>query len=206
MARINEYPTDTNVSGSEITVVYDTDGATKNVPLQAIANLAQNLAIANIQGLEAALNDRVTDAELTAVLTAYVQAANLTVASITDAPNLWLPMFSPVLAVDLDPVQNTLTDGATIAWDMNLGRTATVTLGGNRTLANPTNIPGFGTTAVLRVVQDATGGRTLAFGTNYRWVGGVPTVNTTANSVSIISFFSDGVLMYGSLSKGWAAS
>lgn len=62
----------------------------------------------------------------------------------------------------------TLTDAATVAWNMALGNNALVVLGGNRTLGNPTNaIPLFG--FVLKVT--ATGStRTLALGAN--WVKG----------------------------------
>jgi len=64
--------------------------------------------------------------------------------------------------------QQTLSDGATINWDLSLAQNAVVTLGGNRTLANPTNQIAGGVYTLL-VKQDATGGRTLAFGTAYKW-------------------------------------
>jgi hypothetical protein len=77
----------------------------------------------------------------------------------------------------------TLTDGATINWDWNSGTVATVTLAGNRTLAAPTNIK-IGVIAILLVKQDATGGRTLNFTTNYNVAGNVnPTLTSTANAI-----------------------
>lgn len=54
----------------------------------------------------------------------------------------------------------TLTDAATIATDAALSNTFRVTLGGNRTLGNPTN-PTDGQLVRWEITQDATGGRTL---------------------------------------------
>ncbi len=62
----------------------------------------------------------------------------------------------------------TLTDAATVAVDMATGFDFTVTLGGNRTLGNPTNVK-VGQRGRIRVVQDGTGSRTLAFGGNYEF-------------------------------------
>ncbi|OYW56776.1 MAG: hypothetical protein B7Z29_01800 [Hyphomicrobium sp. 12-62-95] len=76
-----------------------------------------------------------------------------------------------------------LTDAATIAWDMATAFDLRVTLAGNRTLANPTNVV-IGKKGRLRVIQDATGGRTLSFGSAYSFVGkAAPTLTTTANAV-----------------------
>lgn len=82
-----------------------------------------------------------------------------------------------------------LTDGATINWDMANGWNASVTLGGNRTLANPTN-PIVGRSGAIKVTQDATGSRTLSFGSNWDAAGGtMPTLSTTANAVDYIFYF-----------------
>lgn len=93
--------------------------------------------------------------------------------------------------------EKTLADAANISWDARLNQTAEVTLAGNRTLDNPTNMDA-GATYILVVKQDATGGRTLAFGTAYKWPGGTaPTLTAAANAVDIITFYSDGTNMYG---------
>jgi hypothetical protein len=65
----------------------------------------------------------------------------------------------------------TLTDAATIAWDMATGIDFTVTLGGNRTLGNPTNTV-VGRRGRIRVVQDGTGSRTLTKSSNHKTAGG----------------------------------
>jgi hypothetical protein len=82
----------------------------------------------------------------------------------------------------------TLTDGATITPDFDANQNFTVTLGGNRTLANPTNVDA-GQTGSIFVVQDATGGRTLSFGANWKFAGGTaPTLSTGANAVDRIDY------------------
>lgn len=84
-----------------------------------------------------------------------------------------------------DTTNVTLTDAATIAIDVSLGVNFQVTLGGNRTLGNPTNATA--TKEVwLAVKQDATGGRTLAFGSDWIATDATTTVNSAANAVSII--------------------
>lgn len=94
-------------------------------------------------------------------------------------------------------LSQTLTDGATISWDTSLGRVATVTLGGARTLAAPTNLK-VGT-YILNVLQDATGSRTITWNSVFKWTGGVaPSLTTTANARDVFSFFSDGTNLYGS--------
>ena len=86
-----------------------------------------------------------------------------------------------------------LTDAASIATDASLSNTFTVTLGGNRTLANPTNLTN-GAIYTWRVRQDGTGSRTLAYGSKFKWPGGAaPVLTTTASATDFISgqYFSD---------------
>jgi hypothetical protein len=85
-----------------------------------------------------------------------------------------------------------LTDGATITPDFAVANNFSVTLGGNRTLANPTNVV-VGQSGVIKITQDGTGSRTLAFGSSWDWQGGVaPTLTTTANAVDILVYYVDG--------------
>lgn len=98
----------------------------------------------------------------------------------------------------------TLTDGATINWDLRYEQVAEVTLAGNRTLANPTNGEAGGT-YLLVVRQDATGSRTLNFGANYRFPGGtVPTMTSTANAVDVLTFVYDGTYMLGAAQQDFS--
>ena len=82
-----------------------------------------------------------------------------------------------------------LTDGATITPDFSLANNYSVTLGGNRTLENPTNIVA-GQSGVITVTQDGTGSRTLAFGSYYKFAAGVaPSLTTAASSVDDLAYF-----------------
>jgi hypothetical protein len=79
-----------------------------------------------------------------------------------------------------------LTDGATIAVDASLSNNFRVTLAGNRTLANPTNLTD-GMVLNFRIKQDGTGSRTLAYGSKYKFPSGAPTLSTSASAVDLIS-------------------
>ena len=82
----------------------------------------------------------------------------------------------------------TLTDGATITPDFGANQNFTVTLGGNRALANPSNMV-VGQTGSIFIVQDGTGSRTLSYGTSYDFAGGTaPTLTTTASAVDRIDY------------------
>ncbi len=99
-----------------------------------------------------------------------------------------------------------LTDAASIATDASLSNTFTVTLGGNRTLANPTNMAN-GAIYTWRVRQDGTGSRTLAYGSKFKWAGGTaPTLTTTASATDFISgqYFSDTDTLLCVAQKGFA--
>jgi hypothetical protein len=82
-----------------------------------------------------------------------------------------------------------LTDGATITANFAVSNNFSVTLGGNRTLANPTNQTA-GQSGAIVVTQDGTGSRTLAYGSNWKFAGGTaPTLTTTANAVDILAYY-----------------
>ena len=85
-----------------------------------------------------------------------------------------------------------LTDGANISTDASLGNIFTVTLGGNRTLDNPTNSTD-GQRIIYKFKQDGTGSRTITFGSNFRGSTDValPTLTTTAAYVDYIAFIYD---------------
>lgn len=81
-----------------------------------------------------------------------------------------------------------LTDGATITADLSLSNNYSVTLGGNRTMANPTNAVA-GQSGSMFISQDATGSRTLAWGSNWDWANGTaPTLSTAANAIDRVDY------------------
>lgn len=90
-----------------------------------------------------------------------------------------------------DTVIQTLTDGATITFNLDNGLSASVTLGGNRILlvTNQHQNSVF----FLKVIQDATGSRTMTWPANFKWPSGTaPTLTTTAAHYDTITGWYDG--------------
>jgi len=86
----------------------------------------------------------------------------------------------------------TLADGALITPNFSNGNNFVVTLGGNRTLVNPTGVT-TGQSGVIIVKQDGTGSRTLGIQSHYHFTGGTaPTFTTTANAVDVIGYVAYG--------------
>jgi hypothetical protein len=107
------------------------------------------------------------------------------------------PTFSGTVTFNANISNQTLTDGTTINWDVSQGAVASVTLGGNRTMAAPTNLK-VGT-YILHVYQDGSGGRNLTWNSIFKWPAGiVPTLTQTAGRHDMFSFVSDGTNLYGS--------
>lgn len=81
--------------------------------------------------------------------------------------------------------------GTSFNIDWNNGNHQKITLTGNVTLTF-TNPSGIGM-RTLKIVQDATGSRTITWPTIVKWAGGVaPTITTTANGYDMIAFRFDG--------------
>lgn len=81
-----------------------------------------------------------------------------------------------------------LSDGANISVNLAANNHFSVTLAGNRTLDNPTNIVA-GTSGSFFITQDGTGSRTLSYGSQYDFAGGTaPTLTTTAAAVDRIDY------------------
>ena len=85
----------------------------------------------------------------------------------------------------------TLIDDTSITWDLSKGQAAIITLGGARAIANPTNIVAGGSYKLI-VKQDATGSRTLTYGTYFKFPGAItPVLTTNASGVDMIEFFAE---------------
>ena len=77
---------------------------------------------------------------------------------------------------------------ATITLDFSTANNFSTTLTGGTTLANPTNMTP-GQSGVIYLTQDATGGRTVAYGANWDFPGGTaPTASTAANAVDVLVY------------------
>jgi hypothetical protein len=84
-----------------------------------------------------------------------------------------------------------LTDAATIAVDAALSNNFYVTLGGNRTIGNPTNLTD-GMIINLVIKQDGTGSRTGTFASKWDFgLAGAPTLSTGASKIDFVSAYYD---------------
>jgi len=82
-----------------------------------------------------------------------------------------------------------LTDSATISVNFASSNNFSVTLGGNRTLGNPSNVVA-GQSGFIAVTQDGTGSRTLSYSSNWDFASGSPpTLTTTAGATDIIAYY-----------------
>ena len=85
-------------------------------------------------------------------------------------------------------VPTALSDASTVATDMSTGFNFSVTLGGNRTLGNPTNTK-VGQSGCYYISQDGTGSRTLAYGSSWKFAGGTaPVLTTTASALDVLCY------------------
>lgn len=107
-------------------------------------------------------------------------------------PKAWLCSVSgtPGTWISEGAVLFVLTDAATIATDVNTGTYFTVILGGNRTMGVPSNPPTTGQRITHTIIQDGTGGRTLAWNAVFKnaWSD----TGNTLNKRSSISHIYDG--------------
>jgi hypothetical protein len=101
---------------------------------------------------------------------------------------------------------NALTSSTTITVDANLAPAHKVTLDTNTAFVI-TNLPAGGNLTLI-IVQDGTGSRTAAFGTDgstaVKFAGGTSTLSTAASSIDIVNIYNDGTNYYGSLAKAFA--
>lgn len=88
-------------------------------------------------------------------------------------------------------------DGATVTFDMTASNVHNVTLGGNRILAVSNVSTGQ---AFVIILKQGSGGQTVTWWSDIKWVGATtPTLTTTASRWDIFAFIYDGTNYYGSI-------
>ncbi len=98
-----------------------------------------------------------------------------------------------------------LTSSATITPDGANGFNFTLTLAHNATLANPSNFK-EGQSGLIKITQDGTGSRTMAYGTNWKFPGGAPVLSTAAATIDLLAYFVwSGGIITASLSKAYSS-
>lgn len=166
-----------SLAGNEATIISKL-GAAK-------VTLAELGAVSTLDGTELLLaRQSTTDKSLTvAILGAY--AAGL----ITLPPGLAYLDIAQLWTKGQAGEITALADGATITPNLSDSNNFSVTLAGNRTLANPTGIAP-GQSGVIVVTQDATGTRTLAYGSYYKAAGGtLPVLSTAPNTIDHLYYY-----------------
>jgi hypothetical protein len=81
-----------------------------------------------------------------------------------------------------------LSPGANVAVYMDTGINFSLAMGGNYTLSNPINAK-EGQAGLIYIVQDGAGSKTLAYGTAWKFEGGVkPALSTAPNAVDVLQY------------------
>jgi hypothetical protein len=97
----------------------------------------------------------------------------------------------------------TITSG-TVPWNLAENQVATLEVTTNSTMNTPTN-PQAGSTYVMIVTQGTGGSNTLSFSTAYKFVGGsAPVLSTGSAQVDVLSFVSNGTVLYGVASQNFS--
>tara|TARA_B100000475_G_C14935790_1_gene289449 strand:- start:81 stop:485 length:405 start_codon:yes stop_codon:yes gene_type:complete len=93
-----------------------------------------------------------------------------------------------ITSAKLNYTESTLTDQATVTWDASTQDVCKLTLGGNRTMAAPTNNT-TGQFISILVIQDGTGSRTLTWNAVFEFAEDTaPTLTTTAAKGDVFVF------------------
>ena len=93
-----------------------------------------------------------------------------------------------ITSAKLNYTESTLTDQATVTWDASTQDVCKLTLGGNRTMAAPTNNT-TGQFISILVIQDGTGSRTLTWNAVFEFASATaPTLTTTASLGDVFVF------------------
>lgn len=130
-------------------------------------------AITDVVNLQTALDAKVATSWIATAANYLAKVADkiLTVVAIWDAA-----------------VEVTIPYAASVAIDFNTLQNGKITLTGPLTLAQPTNQKG-GQSGCIRLIQDATGGRTVAFHSDWKFAGGTdPSASTPANAIDYLFY------------------
>jgi len=92
----------------------------------------------------------------------------------------------------------------TVAWDLSQNQVAKLEVTTNSTMQTPTN-PVDGATYMLIVTQGTGGSNTLSFSTAYKFPGGsAPSLSTGSADVDVLTFVSNGTVLYGVASQDFS--
>lgn len=169
--------TGTNISNSSGTISIPTATASTPGIVQAGANIVSTAGVLSVPTASSSvLGVGSFSSDFTVTSGAVTLNASI---ALLNTQNTWQKAQSYAISA--------LTSAASITPDFSLSNVFTLTAGSNFTLTNPTNVVA-GTTYLIIITQDATGGRTITFGANYLFgAGAVKTLSTVAGKRDIIS-------------------
>lgn len=178
-----------NTPNTEVNAI----GAKVGIDASAVTT-SHDYKLSGVTGTDKAASKTGTETLTNKTLTAPV------IATIVNTGTLTLPTSTDTLVAKAttDTLTNktvtkrvtALTDAVTVDWNSDNMDIGTVTLAGNRTLGAPTGTAVNGQMFELRVRQDATGSRTLAYNAIFRFGTDVtsPTLTTTAAKTDYLLF------------------
>ena len=123
---------------------------------------------------------------------------------LSTTPTITTPVLTnPTITAYLETAPAIANSSTAVTLALASGTVLSYTLTGNCTFTMPATTNG--TSFIVRLIQDATGGRTATF-TGVKWPGGtVPTITTTASTgVDIISFVCIASVWYGNAAQAFA--
>ena len=189
----------TNVS----TFSAGTTGFTPSTATSGAVTLAGTLAVAN-GGTNAVTASITSFNNITGYTSSGATGTTSTNLVFSTSPTLTTPtLTNPTITAYLETAPAIANSGTTQTIALASGTVLSYTLTGNCTFTMPATTNG--TSFIVRLIQDATGGRTATF-TGVKWPGGtVPTITTTASTgVDIISFVCIASIWYGNAAQAFA--
>jgi hypothetical protein len=161
---------------------------------------ALNLASANaVTGILPAANGGLGTATPTSGTIPIGNGTTWVLAAPTGTNGITPVMGAGTMAIQyaFNPTRQTLTDAATITFNVTNGEEGVVTLGNTGRTLTITN-PVMGRTYVFEAIQDATGNRTITTYTNVNWgTAGAPVLATAPTKRNLMSFYYNGTQLLG---------
>jgi hypothetical protein len=189
----------TNVS----TFAGGTTGLTPASATSGAVTLAGTLAVAN-GGTNATTASITSFNNITGYTASGATGTTSTNLVFSTTPTITTPVLTnPTVTAYLETAPAIANSGTAVTLALASGTVLSYTLTGNCTFTMPATTSG--TSFIVRLIQDGTGGRTAVF-TGVKWPGGtVPTITTTASTgVDIISFVCIASIWYGNAAQAFA--
>ena len=125
-----------------------------------------------------------------------IQLGDANITDVKTSGNITAKKFTSVIANDYN--FSTGTNNV----DLSLSNIFTINLTGNITLTFSNGTPG---TYIIKIIQDATGSRTVTFPvSNWRWAGGeLPSLSLSSGKIDIVTIIFDGTTYFATIVNGF---